>query len=461
MDGNKKLIQFGFAAVIVFLIVACSAQKPNYGSLYVATTPPEPTSLPDTNSSLVLNKPTVAAINEFKKNVPIDDSLIHKEDLDMLAAVANFLQSMHSMLDTIYFGSSTNAFMKDESYSTFFISDSLYLKRTERYRLNNNVNILEQPIAKERTDSNKKVVTEPTLNLLESEKVVVSPNEVFTKNDTTFVSNRTTEIASRPNKIEEITISKQAVPESTTHVQAKEANKKMQQQLGAKDVTIQALERQMQFQATPATKTEVIYVDRSVPVLVYKNKTQENTSPVKQESTKAVSETVDEDAPLAVLIPLLSKNETNQVMEKELQIKNDSIQELNKRLLAKQVMKTDTVYKYKSSIEKVGIALDTVIVTAYYKIGQFQPNAGLLDSLNAVLKEKTIVKVEISGFTDSSGNAAINKRLTESRINYIYTRLKPFVSLNKVFVQNFGQTFASEESVAEERRVVVKVYREQ
>jgi hypothetical protein len=460
MDGNKKLIQFGFAAVIVFLIVACSAQKPNYGSLYVATTPPEPTSF-DTNSNLVLNKPTVAAIIEFKKNVPIDDSLIHKEDLDMLAAVANFLQSMHSMLDTTYFGSSTNAFMKDESNATFFISDSLYLKRTERYRLNNNVTILDQPIAKERKDSNKKVVTETTLNQLESEKVVVSPNEVFTKNDTTFVSNRTTEIASRPNKIEEITISKQAVPESTTNGQAKEANKKMQQQLGAKDVTIQALERQLQFQATPATKTEVIYVDKSVPVVVYKNKTQENTSPIKQESTKAVPKTVDEDVPLAVPIPLLVKNDTNQVMEKELQIKNDSIQELNKRLLAKQEMKIDTVYKYKSSIEKVGVALDTVIVTAYYKIGQFQPNAGLLDSLNVVLKEKTIVKVEISGFTDSSGNAAINKRLTESRINYIYTRLKPYVALNKIFVQNFGQTFASEESVAEERRVVVKVYRQQ
>jgi hypothetical protein len=42
------------------------------------------------------------------------------------------------------------------------------------------------------------------------------------------------------------------------------------------------------------------------------------------------------------------------------------------------------------------------------------PNPGLFVALFVVVRGKPIMKVEISGFIDRSGNAAINERLTEA-----------------------------------------------
>jgi outer membrane protein OmpA-like peptidoglycan-associated protein len=99
-----------------------------------------------------------------------------------------------------------------------------------------------------------------------------------------------------------------------------------------------------------------------------------------------------------------------------------------------------------------------MVLTAYYQIGQTQPNNEVVSMLEEVLKNNKILKVEISGYTDSTGNATVNRRITNTRINYIYNKITPLVPMDKIYIQNFGQNFASIMRVDEERRVEIRLY---
>ncbi|MFN3756440.1 MAG: hypothetical protein ACK4RM_05760, partial [Flavobacterium sp.] len=99
-----------------------------------------------------------------------------------------------------------------------------------------------------------------------------------------------------------------------------------------------------------------------------------------------------------------------------------------------------------------------IVFTAYYQIGQTQPKNEIVTSLIEALENNKINKVELAGFTDSTGTVAVNKRITNTRINYIYNKITPLVPIDRIYIQNFGQNFASETRVDEERRVEIKLY---
>ncbi|MFN3639466.1 MAG: hypothetical protein ACK4UK_00975 [Flavobacterium sp.] len=99
-----------------------------------------------------------------------------------------------------------------------------------------------------------------------------------------------------------------------------------------------------------------------------------------------------------------------------------------------------------------------MVLTAYYQIGQTQPSKEIMTSLMEALENNKINKVELAGFTDSTGTVAVNKRITNTRINYIYNKIIPLVPLDRIYIQNFGRNFASETRVDEERRVEIRLY---
>jgi len=101
-----------------------------------------------------------------------------------------------------------------------------------------------------------------------------------------------------------------------------------------------------------------------------------------------------------------------------------------------------------------------MLLTAYYQIGQTQPSNEVVTSLMEVLENNKITKVELAGYTDSTGTVAVNKRITNTRINYIYNKITPLVPIDRIYIQNFGQNFASETRVDEERRVEIRLYME-
>ncbi|RAR47654.1 OmpA family protein [Flavobacterium lacus] len=503
MDGNKKLIRLGVGLFTVFLIGACTTQQPNYINLYVDTVNSKTDALVADSTKLVLSNTTSKAVTgEALAYSTTTDSLLHQEDLATLLVVSDFLKELHTQLDSTYFGRPNDTLSGSTRYSTFFQRDSIPLELDKGILRNTTVNAEKASEAKtseflvgtfnpheenmavskevqsahdslpvlKRQEEVKPTTAQKTktvvvdevvpvvaLSQVEQKKDVLQPQTVISTTDSLAVVKRQMELKPAPQVIKETVTVEKAAPVVNVSNE-KDTVAAMRQQLEAQDGTIQALEQQLKTPPQPTVQTERIYVDRMVPVVVSKTTKSASTTSDKQVPDEAKTEAVVPEPLPPVRVPVVVVSDTNAAMEQQLQVKKDSIVTLQKLLQAKQKTKTDTVYQYKESDEKATPVIDTTTLTAYYKIGQREPNPGLFAALFAAVAGKSVVKVEISGFTDSSGNAAINKRLTEARINHLCAKLTPYVAVEKLFVQNFGQTFASDDIVAEERRVEIKVY---
>ena len=66
----------------------------------------------------------------------------------------------------------------------------------------------------------------------------------------------------------------------------------------------------------------------------------------------------------------------------------------------------------------------------------------------------------LSGYTDSSGNARINKEITNKRLNYLSENITPWISKEKIFFQNFGDVFSSDQMITDERRIEIRILTE-
>ena len=116
-----------------------------------------------------------------------------------------------------------------------------------------------------------------------------------------------------------------------------------------------------------------------------------------------------------------------------------------------QIEEEDFIFSDEVEGNEIAEKIDTTLIVLYYDMGKTIPNSNALDTLDELLRNENIIKVEISGFTDASGNLSVNKKITDSRIKYIYEKVSSLVPIKKIFLQNFGETFASETIVPEER----------
>ncbi|MGM1054390.1 MAG: hypothetical protein ACQEWG_00735 [Bacteroidota bacterium] len=71
------------------------------------------------------------------------------------------------------------------------------------------------------------------------------------------------------------------------------------------------------------------------------------------------------------------------------------------------------------------------------------PDNAVISELAEFAQSKWNDKAILSGYTDVSGNAKIHKRLTDSRLEYLKTQIATFIPLNKIYLQYFGDAFAS------------------
>ena len=68
----------------------------------------------------------------------------------------------------------------------------------------------------------------------------------------------------------------------------------------------------------------------------------------------------------------------------------------------------------------------------------------------------------LEAYTDASGSVAYNKQLSDIRINKVVNFLKSYgVNSNDVLIKNFGNTKAKQDVNKEERKIVVKVLKQQ
>ncbi|MFZ6664664.1 hypothetical protein [Peijinzhouia sedimentorum] len=139
---------------------------------------------------------------------------------------------------------------------------------------------------------------------------------------------------------------------------------------------------------------------------------------------------------------------------------NELIQRLYSEIPARQnqIGKGDFIFSDPVEGNEMEEKIDTTLIILYYEMGKTTSKSYSLESLNELLRNENITKIELSGYTDASGNKAINERITNSRINYMYSKISSYISVKKIFTQNFGKTFASETIIPEERKLEIRIF---
>ena len=164
-----------------------------------------------------------------------------------------------------------------------------------------------------------------------------------------------------------------------------------------------------------------------------------------------------------------SENTNDKETSARLVAQSDSIKLLKNQIVGLQNQKTtapDTVYIKKEVIKTVPADnnkavsnIDTITIVAYYEMGSIAPAGGdsILHELKRLISTKNVLKISISGYTDISGNRNINKAITSKRIVYFVERLTPVFPVENIYSQNFGDAFASDSILANERKLVFSV----
>lgn len=137
----------------------------------------------------------------------------------------------------------------------------------------------------------------------------------------------------------------------------------------------------------------------------------------------------------------------------------DSVAMLNTRV--KQIEADNLVDKAPSEIAQASLkgVVDTTLIVVFYEKGRIQPfdEAKVLKQLKDLSSTKNVLNLTLSGYTDSSGSAIVNKEITNKRLNYLSEQIQPWISKEIIFVQNFGDVYASDEVLSDERRIEIRL----
>ena len=136
---------------------------------------------------------------------------------------------------------------------------------------------------------------------------------------------------------------------------------------------------------------------------------------------------------------------------------NDSVISLQKQilqLLSQISTIPDTVYIQESKIISV---YDSLTIVDYYNIGKVASinEDSIIGQIKQLNENRDIIKVIISGYTDISGNEAINKAITNKRLNYFAQKTESILPIEKIYLRNFADRFASKNVIENERRIVI------
>lgn len=442
MDGNKKIKILGFFIILIFTVIACQVHKPTYGSFYVETsretqkaeeaarTSQKTSEFFEANALLMRNQKIRDTFkimyNDLKDRDFLKDSL-HKVKLNRLNKSMHHLRlqldSMQYQIEKEYTLENPSAYkvypVQELNYTYDTLTPSQHQGQKEQIIPPKAISIVQEREIQEE------------IRMQKSEQVAPA---TFTKRS----SENTPQTKTTTESVERVTTT---APEKTSVVQERKTSEVVQKSTPDPRVTTTSPPRQA---ATTSTKTttasvqnEKMKASTSTPVI--QARTVEETTP-KQSIVHGLKVTPS---------PRRAETLTQATMTQE-KMQTEFSQQNNQT--------RDTMYVEKPTPAVITEPNLPMVLTAYYQIGQTQPNNEVVSMLEEVLKNNKILKVEISGYTDSTGNAAVNKRITNTRINYIYNKITPLVPMDKIYIQNFGQNFASIMRVDEERRVEIRLY---
>ena len=459
MARYKKIIIVSSIALFVISIVSCSVNKPRYVSLYVDALPKSEKPIQDKQPLLS----EVAIANFHSDAIEKDDDftpsvIITDENISNAKIIP--------VEDSIFVQKSTNITI-----------DSIAIKTTEKKPISDK-NAIANTETTKYVASKKATVNDSIVVGNKAIKQIVDKNENASpeKNEQQKEKFKVEKSKNNSQQPKEGSYSNLNLPKLNDDKNAFES------QLKIKNDSIQLLKAKLVvLENKPKTYEKVLSAkieEPSKPVIAVPVATEiQNVN--EEKKNLALRKMKTDTVPLANEIVLqtevkrqsdtiatkktvsLEQSTVNSVQkDTTLKTLKDSITLLKNKFALIETAKAiqDTVFVEKIMLAPIKEVKKPVIFTAYYDIGQTQPSNAILAEVIKVLPNLIIKKIELKGYTDSSGNPKINKKLTTKRIQYLYNKIMPLVSIDKIFIQNFGQTFAAKEVVEEERRVEIKIF---
>ncbi len=121
----------------------------------------------------------------------------------------------------------------------------------------------------------------------------------------------------------------------------------------------------------------------------------------------------------------------------------------------------DTTFIKKDTLKTPPLGVGGLKIIAYYSISEVQPlnSKEVFEALDNLEKNnKKVVKIHISGYTDRQGRTEVNKKLSQNRVLLLKDYLvRNNIDEKMIFMQYFGQKYASQEINPKERRVEIVV----
>ena len=453
MDGNKKIIGIVIISAIALALFSCRVQMPTYAGLYVDN------SIPHSDSTAYIGgvppdmMDTTAIIEAEEKN----DSHPAKEMI-MVSSDSIYLYEVKNQLKLI-------------ADSVQLLSHQVFELQKQLAGINDTSVTGEKPQLFRQADGSQKEADLKQLLRVKNDTIAMLRNQVnelkkYTelKADTVYVIRET---AGSP------------VTENQQNDQL------IQQLLRSKDEQINNLQNQLDqlhLQLLPQKRDTVNVIQETAESPVTEN--QQNDQLIQQllrskdEQINNLQNQLDQ-----LHLQLLPQKRDTVYIEKEVkelqsvkeiagqqketgfQSLHDTIKLLKSRVLSleEQIMSgKDTAIpaRQDEKDEPLTGITDTTLFVAYYLRGKIKPieEKKILQQIKELNRDKVVAKVTLSGYTDSSGDKIINKEITNRRLNYLSEIIVPWISKEKIFFQNFGDVFASDIVIEDERRVEIRIY---
>ncbi len=511
MDGNKKIRRIALAGIVLFALNACKVQAPRYVGLYTDNL----TSVTDTISTdetqLVLEDvyaPVMSDTAAITRSISVDES--QSEELFKITSDNNH-QFQDKELHT-----AINYSVQKLRYQVMELQKQLLVKSDTTIE-NNNTTHDQQPrdTLQYLSDSTPQIEAKnDTIDMMlnhisELEKLagLKSDTVFFTTEATKQFNEDTPQTGYLTSELfisqrDTINLLRQQVYElqniNKTQSDPAYANKTMEESPSeyssrqSEPLSIQPTQsggEQIRFQQNSARPTQNAI--SNTPVQNPNARTglivQPSLSLQAGHSSKELSESKDDttkivqsqnqnlqDQPVTDTVFINKQTEKNDSSEVHIpdslntdtiQALQDTIQLLTDRLLSLEEEKypyrdtLDTPIQTEESIVGNEIKTDTILIVANYRMGELKPlkEDYILRQIKEVLENKRAAKIILSGYTDSSGSKSVNKKMTALRLDYISEMIIPWIGKENIYFQNFGDAFASEKIIDDERRVEIRI----
>lgn len=491
MDGNKKLKGIFIAGLIALTFSACKVQPHGYGGLYVENMQTDTKA--ETNWDQAKITATDTAVSK-QANLKTTKSIYDKKDGEASKSLTDSVQLLRNQVaklqkqfdkrkDSIYIEKKTSKPATGDSLQRGTDFRQMFQDKNDSISiLRNQINEIEK-LNGSKSDTMymaKEIVKLISYDSIHSANQIIPRTQV--QMDTVVENIIPQQKSQKTQFVKPATVSEEQKSIKNATAQNNEIDDLRAQQLKAKDQEIRMLQRQVQsLQNANARTPQQRYttqqpVQQAVPISSQQSKEEEfRRIQAQQDTIHLLKQQLRQLQPQqsqqdTVIIekntqqPRQTSNLSGDQQASELSSNlQDTLQVLKSRLLSleEQSLRIQDAPSTEQQTERVVAVtekVDTTLIVAYYGRNQIKPleQESILNQVKE-LSKKQVLRTTLSGFTDSTGDEAINEQITTSRINFLSEMIYPWIPKEKVFFQNFGQTFASERMVSYERRIEIEI----